>query len=300
METALGKQPHVQQVNLPDQRQLLLRYYTGHGRALVLLHGLLDSSEGWAGLVEATHRPVYAFDLPGFGDSSLPAAPRISAYADDVIAALRKIGLCTPQSHFTLIGHSLGGAVATAVAEMIPECVDALVLLAPAGFGRIHLAEVISVPVIRDIAAQALPHALTNRWLLTRAYRTMVTNGHDPSPEVLERVGLRARKALPGAREATRAVVTAGTAKDAFYRRQVAYNGPVLVLWGIHDRIVPKEHSNGVLAAFPQAKLVFWDQVGHHPQYERPQELEKLIEYATTRGRKRGRSYAQNKEVYTL
>ena len=107
-----------------------MRSWAGHGRPLVLLHGLLDSSEGWAEFALGTHRPCIAIDLPGFGGSDLPRAPRIASYGEDVLAALTALDL----GDCTLVGHSLGGAVAAAAAERC-AAVRSLVMLAPVGFG---------------------------------------------------------------------------------------------------------------------------------------------------------------------
>src|SRR3954470_7453864 len=125
--------PDIHDVRLADGRRLRVRSWPGEGRSLVLLHGLLDDSEGWTALAMDTHRPCLALDLPGFGGSDLPRWPRISSYAEDVAAGLNKLGI----DACTLVGHSLGGAVATVVAER-HEGIHSLVLLAPAGFGHIR------------------------------------------------------------------------------------------------------------------------------------------------------------------
>src|SRR3954451_15156944 len=122
-------------VHVPGGRRLTGHAWDGEGAPLVLLHGLLDSSEGWSGLAQRTSRPCIALDLGGFGGSDLPRAPRIQAYAEDVAAALARLRICDA----TLVGHSLGGAFAAHVAERTDR-VAALSLLAPAGFGRIRLA----------------------------------------------------------------------------------------------------------------------------------------------------------------
>jgi pimeloyl-ACP methyl ester carboxylesterase len=94
-------------------------------------------------------RPCWAVDLPGFGDSDCPRRNRISAYVEDVRTALAALEV----HDFTLVGHSLGGAVATGLAERLGDDVAALVLIAPTGFGRIHLAEAIQLPGVRNLAA---------------------------------------------------------------------------------------------------------------------------------------------------
>ena len=174
---------------------------------LVILHGLLDSSEGWSPLAAGVTCSVVAFDLPGFGRSDVPERGSVSGYARDVAEGLGLLGI----DRFTLVGHSLGGAVAAALAELVPDRVAALVLLAPAGFGRIGLAEAVLLPGLRSIPVQAgLPWALSNPVAITAGYLTMVTNGRLPDREVVQRATSRAAGLVGGAREGTRAVFDAG------------------------------------------------------------------------------------------
>lgn len=84
----------------------------------MLLHGMLDSSAGWGEFAAAQKRPCYAFDLPGFGSSDMPTCGRLSAYARDIEEAIELLEIPTP---FTIVGHSFGGAVATALSDRIPD-----------------------------------------------------------------------------------------------------------------------------------------------------------------------------------
>ncbi len=273
---ALKAAPTQRTLRLDDGRRLALRRWPGRGTPLVLLHGLLDSAEGWDRLAASSSHPCIAFDLPGFGGSDLPTRPRVSAYADDVLAGLDRLGL----DEVVLVGHSLGGAIATAMAERVPERVDALVLLAPAGFGRIPLAEAVTVPGVRDVTARLLPLALSNRVLVNLAYGTFVAPGHALEARALKRARAGAATSVPGARDATRAVVAAGLSKRGFHRREVAYDGPVAAVWGARDRVVPRGHADGVLYALPQAEIEVWKGVGHHPQHECPDRLLDFVEGA--------------------
>ena len=264
----------VERFCLRDGRMLCARRWPGGGEdTLVFLHGLLDSSEGWASVCERFPGTRVAVDLPGFGHSDVPHRGSMAGYAEDVAEGLEALGV----ERFTLVGHSLGGAVATAVAEMIPDRVAALVLLAPAGFGRIHLAEAASIPGIRSVVQAALPFALSNRFAVTTGYMTMVANGRLPERAVVERVTSRSRALVDGAREGTRAVVDAGRSRDAFHRRHVDYNGPVFAVWGDQDRLVPVSHRHGVRAALPHARVEVWPGMGHHPLHERFDDLIALI-----------------------
>jgi pimeloyl-ACP methyl ester carboxylesterase len=260
-------------IELDGGRRLSTRVWAGQGIPVVLLHGLLDGAEGWASLARSLRRPVIAFDLPGFGSSDLPTRPRLSAYADDVVAGLDALG----HRSFVLVGHSLGGGVAAAMADRVPERVAALVLLAPAGFGRIALAEAVSVPGVRGLVERALPLALANPLVVTAAYMTMVAHRRVPEPELLQRITRNAFDAVPGAREATRAIVAAGLCQRGFHRRPHVYDGPVRALWGVHDRLVPVAHAEAVERSLPQSRITLWPGMGHHPQRERPDALLRLV-----------------------
>lgn len=258
---------------LADGRSVVTRLWPGHGEPIVLLHGLLASSAAWDELCLATDRPCVAIDLPGFGASDPCAVPRVSAFADDVRATLDALGV----ERFALVGHSLGGAIAAAMVEPLAARVRALVMLAPAGFGRIALAEAVSLPGVRTITERALPFALSRRLPLTLAYRAVVANGLAPDSDEIDRVLARGAGLAPGVRDATRAVVHAGLSRQAFHRRRVAYDGPVTALWGDRDRMVPSAHRRGVLAAFPQADVQVWEGMGHHPLRERRDDLIDLV-----------------------
>lgn len=266
-------------ITLADGRRLHASTWSGRGTPLVLMHGLLDSAAGWTTLCESTRRPCVAIDLAGFGQSDLPAHPSFSSYADDIVAALRELA---PRD-MVLVGHSLGGAIATAVAERIPGRVKALILLGPAGFGRIPLAEAISIPGVRIVAERLMPFALGNRATISMAYRALVANGVDPADELLARLLDRRGTLVPGAVAATKAVVRGGLSARAFHRRRVGYDGPVVLLWGDRDRLVPISHMAGVVTAFPHVDARVWRGMGHHPQVERPALLARLVEATCAR-----------------
>jgi pimeloyl-ACP methyl ester carboxylesterase len=256
-------------VDLPGERRLTGRLWPGHGDPLVLIHGLFDSSEGWADVAGRTGRPCLAIDLPGFGGSDLPAAPRIDCYADDVAFALEELGV----RRATLVGHSLGGAIAAAVAERSPW-VASLVLLAPAGFGRIPMAEMFTMPVIVDLATLALPLALVNPLVVSASYAAFVGRGRLPDRRLVARLRSGAARAPRGVRAAVTAIAASGRADQ----RRLDFDGRVGVLWGSDDALVPVSHADGVRTALPQAEVELWPGMGHHPQQAHLTELVALIE----------------------
>lgn len=114
----------------------LLTTYGRHGkptgRAVLILHGWGDNSQGWqafaAGL--AGQYCVYVVDLPGFGKSDAPAKPwGLDEYAAFVSHFLKKIDV----KPYAIVAHSNGGAIAIrGLAEGLLEA-ERLVLLASAG-----------------------------------------------------------------------------------------------------------------------------------------------------------------------
>jgi pimeloyl-ACP methyl ester carboxylesterase len=265
-------------LELPDGRSLTYRRRPGRGRPFVLLHGLMDCSAGWETLAKATHRPVVAFDLPGMGQSDAPTSPDIFSFAADLAEGIGELGL----SDFTLVGHSFGGAVATALAELIPDEVAALVLLAPSGFGRIAATELTSAPVVSQIFRHALPLALANPLTATGIYMAMVANGRTPDRKLLGRLRSNAWRITAGVQMAAKAMADAGRSESAFFRRRVEYHGPVLALWGSNDLVVSPGHAEGVTSAFPQAEVTIWEGMGHHPQRERSADLCRFVEHGAT------------------
>lgn len=93
---------------------------------LVLLHALGETSESWAPLLpEFTRRyRVAAFDLRGHGASDWPGTYSPELMRDDVVTAVDALGL----QQFTLIGHSLGGAVALLIAQQLGDRITQLLI----------------------------------------------------------------------------------------------------------------------------------------------------------------------------
>jgi pimeloyl-ACP methyl ester carboxylesterase len=272
----------VQTLRLGDGRALCARRWPGRAEeALVLLHGLLDSSEGWTRLCDRVSGVCVAFDLPGFGYSDPPSRGSIAGYARDVAEGLEMLRI----KRMTLVGHSLGGAVAAALAELLPDRVTSLVMLAPAGFGRLPVAEAVSIPGVRKLVELALPTLLSSRIAVTAGYVSMVSNGRPPEPDLVDRVTSRGLYLVDGVREGTRSMTEAGRSPDAFQRRRVPYDGPVHAIWGNRDRLVPLSHRHGVHTAFPQARIHVWKGMGHHPIRERANDLIEVVENAIAEGR---------------
>src|SRR2546430_5886122 len=106
----------------------------GRGPAVLLVHGLGGFAESWRHNIGylGRHATVYAIDLPGFGSSGKPRATYGLAF---FAQALRRFVEATGLGRVTLVGHSLGGAVAVAYAATHPESLERLALLGAEALG---------------------------------------------------------------------------------------------------------------------------------------------------------------------
>lgn len=106
-----------------------LHYTTGgHGAALILLHGYAETSRMWMPILPLLGEKftVIAPDLPGIGDSSIPAdGLDIKTAAIRIHALARSLGL----EKARVVGHDIGLMVAYAYAAQFPAEVEKLVVM---------------------------------------------------------------------------------------------------------------------------------------------------------------------------
>ncbi|MFV0142806.1 alpha/beta fold hydrolase [Empedobacter falsenii] len=101
---------------------------TGNGKPLVFLHGFLESHLIWNNLRKNLEKEVQiiTIDLPGHGNSeNSQEVNTMEEMAEKVIIVLDELNL----EKATFIGHSMGGYVACALAELFPERVENIVLI---------------------------------------------------------------------------------------------------------------------------------------------------------------------------
>jgi len=97
-------------------------------KTFVLVHGAFQGAYAWDYLkpkLEANGQKVVVVELPAHGkDSTSPATLTMDSYRDKVVAAIKAI-----PGKVILVAHSMGGMVATATAEKIPERIEKLVYI---------------------------------------------------------------------------------------------------------------------------------------------------------------------------
>jgi len=98
-------------------------------KTFVLVHGSFQAPYVWQYVqseLQQAGQKVVVVELPGHGqDQTPPATLTLNSYRDKVIAAINGV-----QGQVVLVGHSLGGAIITAVSDSVPNRIEKLVYLA--------------------------------------------------------------------------------------------------------------------------------------------------------------------------
>lgn len=108
---------------------MLVERHGNHGRPVVLIPGLASGSWVWQGLIRRLMndskdgRMVYVVTLPGFDGRPAPAGASFAAARAALVELVSTRRLARP----ILIGHSMGGALALAVAQDLPDAVAGVI-----------------------------------------------------------------------------------------------------------------------------------------------------------------------------
>ncbi|MEY4429521.1 MAG: hypothetical protein RLZZ182_2210 [Pseudomonadota bacterium] len=234
---------------------------------IVLLHGTgasLHTWDGWVAELAAEHR-VVRIDLPGFGltgpnPDGRYTLPRYSQFMNAVFEALKL-------QNVTLVGNSLGGAVAWKTAVDFPEKVSRLVLVDAGGYPS----QATSVPIGFRMAANPDLAWVMDRVLPRATVESSVRNVYgDPSkvtPALVDRYFELTRR--EGNRQALRdrfAQMKGGELAAQIKR----VKQPTLILWGSEDHLIPTTVAQQFMRDIEGAQIVTFEGLGHVPQEEDP------------------------------
>ncbi|NUT33655.1 MAG: alpha/beta fold hydrolase [Hamadaea sp.] len=248
---------------------------TGEGAPLVLVHGIGHRWQAWEPVLDdlATHHDVIALDLPGFGDSPVPAGgmPRdMPAVVDAMITAFAQFGLDRPH----VAGYSLGGAISLELAAA--GAVASATAFSPAGFftpaERRRALSILSTMRVNTFA----PTPLVKLTLRRRSLRHMSFAPLVAYPERLD-----ADRAIADALALRRGrgfrTVAKAAKGYAFDGARVDGSVPVTVGWGDRDRIFGVHMADRARAALPTAHVVTLPGCGHVPMSDDPATVSTLI-----------------------
>lgn len=230
---------------------------------LVLIHGFGANAAAWNTLRPHLDggRQVLAPELPGHGRTAALSKPSLDGLAETVLAQIEESGA----TECDLVGHSLGGAVAAVLSGNLSVRVRSLTLIAPAGLGP-----EIDGAFLAGFLAAGTPESL-QPWLerlvgdaatLPRGYAQAVLRER-------ERFGVGAAQA-----ELAQSLFPDGTQAIRIAADLERFTGPLKVIWGRGDRIVPQGHQSDLPGHAACHRLAG---TGHMPHIEASALVARLV-----------------------
>jgi pimeloyl-ACP methyl ester carboxylesterase len=253
----------------------------GEGPPVVLLHGLGATN---ASLIPTLwdlardHRVVVP-DLPGFGESAKPIrAYRAAFFARWLRAFLDEVGI----DRADLVGNSLGGRVALEMGLEAPERLGKMVLLTPSP-AFIRRREFVRIVRLLRPELAVLPVPLLHRYVVSGI--KFLFSKPDRLPDEWYAAAadefiriFRTRRGRIAFFSAARQIYLEEPYGDrGFWDRLPQLRIPALFVWGERDRLVPSRFERHVQRAVPTATSVVLPDCGHVPQYELPEETNRII-----------------------
>lgn len=252
------------------------------GPVAVCVHGLTTPSFVWDGLAQglaAMGYRVLSYDLYGRGFSGRPSGVQDRAFFLTQLEELLQDQQV--EDDFTLIGYSMGGAIATAFAATRPGRLRQLILLAPAGLGSSSgwLTRTIrQVPVLGDWLMQAVFPFLHIR--NTRAERGLP--GSVPGITARQQQELRYRGYIPAVLASLRGILNEDFAAD--HRRLHQSRVPVMVIWGQDDAVIPPRAAGRLSEHARSTRQEEIPGAGHGLPYTHTEQLLRIIARNHRRG----------------
>lgn len=243
----------------------------GSGDTLLLLHSV---DPGCSGTLEyrknidalSRHFRVIVPDLMGFGKTSLPdhkIGNLSNEYTAHIVAFMDALGL----EKVHLAGNSRGGLISVAIMAEFPERVGRIVLIANAGGGVTK--EYFEKQSAANASFRPTPDQL--RQVLSNSYYSL---DRDMGPEVFEEYAANAiiqygRYDAIGGLPADVPDLRPALAKATH---------PILYVFGTNDNLWPPVHDGlDVFLSTPGARYYMTSDCGHHPQTEKPAEMNWLM-----------------------
>jgi pimeloyl-ACP methyl ester carboxylesterase len=229
----------------------------GDGKPVILaLHGLGGNSRTWtaqyAGLSDAFH--IIGWDAPGYGETMV-IGPDQTAFAVLALALLDHLGV----EKFSVLGQSMGGVVAQAIAAEAGDSVQHMALSCTDFGNAAPLSEPISGSYATRIAA--LKKEGSAKYAAARS-RMMVADG--TSGDIRARIEeIAGGVTAPGLRTCATMMHHADTRPIA-----ARITCPVLMLSGVGDKVVSARQSQALAALYPSGRHIRFDGAGHAPYLE--------------------------------
>ncbi len=253
---------------------------------IIFIHGFGASIEHWRHNlpVIAQKHTVYAIDLLGFGGSRKANTDYSAALWTEQVHDFWQTFIGTP---VILVGNSIGSLVALNTTATYPGMVKGLVMLS---LPDVSVREDILPPLIRPLVTTienlfASPLLIKNVLKVVRRpkiIRKWAAIAY-PNQEAVtdELVEILSSPAYDEGSEQTLFRLSRSIRKASFAKsvRDLLpqINVPMLLIWGLQDKMIPPKQARAIAALNSRLKLVELENAGHCPHDEDPETFNSLL-----------------------
>jgi len=259
-------------LHLPDGEMQVLEKGPRTAWPIVLIHCFTCAIDWWDGMIPRLERDnrVIAVDLRGYGGSEKPSSGySMEDQASFVAEALSRLGVRSA----TVVGHSLGGTVATALNEGFPQLVRRLAIVdqAPdesfASGGLPITAKMSFVPVLGQALWQITPD-----FAIKDGLGAAFAPGYDVPDRFVDDFNRMTYTSYSSDTEE-------GDYSDAapLDQRITRTGTPLLAIFGAEDQIYDAKEALAAYATVPGAQTRLIAGAGHSPNVEKPIETAALL-----------------------
>jgi len=239
---------------------------------VVLIHGSGGAIDWWDELVPLLAeqgRRVISIDMLGYGGSDKPSSGySIESQAGLIAQVLSKLDV----EKAAIVGHSLGGRVATALAEGSPDLVAGLAIIDTApdsSYGGLSgSAKAAQLPVIGQALWRIAPDFMVRRNL-----ETAFAPGFEVPDRFVDDVRAMTYPAYRDSADESEAYAD----ENPLDQRLEDLGLPLLVIFGAQDQLYDARESLSAYAAVPGVETVLIPEAGHSPNVETPQKTAAIL-----------------------
>lgn len=239
---------------------------------VVLIHGSGGAIDWWdelAPLLNEQGRRVIAIDMLGYGGSDKPASGySIESQAGLIAQVLARLDV----EQAAVVGHSLGGRVATALAEGSPDLVAGLAIIDTApdsSFGGLGgTADAAQLPVLGPALWRITPD-----FMIRRSLEKAFAPGFEVPDKFVDDVRAMTYPAYRDSADESDAYVE----EKPLDQRLEELELPLLVVFGGQDQIYDARESLSAYAAVPGVATVLISEAGHSPNVETPRKTAAIL-----------------------
>ncbi len=239
-------------------------------RHILLLHGFAANTYTWHNQVDLLEKKgyhVWAPDFLGFGGSDKPCevAYSLRLYRDQILSFMQAHNI--PKAH--IVGHSMGGAVALAIAVHAPDKVRSLVLIDSAGYPLRLPLHLFIGKQCKELVPANLPPFFTKAAIRLALMQIFYDSSRIQSEQV-EAYWKPYTQA--GAVQCSFAILQAFNNADFQAQKELYKNitAPTLIVWGEQDTWIPLRYQQRMKNDITHAQTVLISSCGHAPQEECP------------------------------